>query len=371
MFKQPIKPLKALGINIYGGGFTLGVLKYFQVLGQWEEIGLGKRTFDLNFGSLHRPLKFEEWGTKESVGKAHLVYANPPCAPWSQANNHAKKTKESRFLDERLLLTKHTMETAVQLKPEVFISESVEAAYNVGKSHYDQYVQLWMGAGYSVTFFLTDAILHGAPCQRRRFHFIAHRSKLQLGSTPKISTPATVFDAIGDLTGQPTNGSSKIVSQHVCPSLNEHFARLMPHVPPGGKLQALINGLPGYSGPRAGFLCRRLTWDLVAPTMVRFSFIHPDGQRWISFREAMRLCTYPDSFKAHSAVEAVDAVLPAVARFLAKTAKTTIEKSEPAAVSHQVVDWRPAAKEFHGARVRGKPLDYKPAWKQLAKFYPA
>lgn len=194
------KKLKALGINIYGGGFTLGVLHHFDVIGQWEEINLGRRTFDLNFGGrIPRPLKREEWQPHDLTGKVHLVYANPPCAPWSMANTHVGKTKASRFLDKRLALTKHTYEAALTMRPDVFISESVEAGYNIGASHYDQYVEMWMRAGYAVTFFLSDAILQGAPCTRRRFHFIAHRHKLQLGSPPSLMRPTIVADAIQDL----------------------------------------------------------------------------------------------------------------------------------------------------------------------------
>lgn len=64
------KKLKALGINIYGGGFTLGVLHHFDVIGQWEEINLGRRTFDLNFGGrIPRPLKREEWQPHDLTGK--------------------------------------------------------------------------------------------------------------------------------------------------------------------------------------------------------------------------------------------------------------------------------------------------------------
>lgn len=41
MFKSRKRRYKAIGINIYGGGFTLGALNHFEVLGQWEEFKLG------------------------------------------------------------------------------------------------------------------------------------------------------------------------------------------------------------------------------------------------------------------------------------------------------------------------------------------
>lgn len=40
------------------------------------------RTFDLNFTGIPRPLcHHTEWPTKDYIGKADLVYANPPCVP--------------------------------------------------------------------------------------------------------------------------------------------------------------------------------------------------------------------------------------------------------------------------------------------------
>ena len=338
-----MKKYKAVGINIYGGGFTLGVMKHFHVLGQWEETTLGKRTFAMNFPKLYRPLNLSEWPIEAHVGKVHLVYANPPCAPWSMANNHAGKTKASRFLDIRLNLTAHTYEAAIRLRPEVFISESVESGYTTGVSYYDQYVDLWMKAGYAVTFFLSDAILQGAPCARRRFHFIAHRSKLQLGKPPKIIKAMTVENAIGDL--RKINGQ---VSLHNERPLDKSILELVKVTKPGETLRECYHRIKGgYKGQRVGFFVKRLKWDRPAFTMVRFDYIHPIDDRWITFREAMRLCTYPDTFMAASAVEAVDAVLPVVGEFLAKVARKTIVENKPCPVEFNFIDWRPLGKPFH------------------------
>ena len=345
------RPYKAVGINIYGGGFTVGVLRHFNVVGQWEEINLGKRTFDMNFSGIPRPLRLEDWPVAEWKDKVDFVYANPPCAPWSPANNHAGKTKDSRFYDKRLSLTEHTYKAAIELNPKVFVSESVEAAYDVGSPYYQNFARLWTDAGYHVTWFLTDALLHGAPCRRRRFHFFASRYRLRLGKPPSPTNVATVRQAIWDLASPKTFGTlARHEFSQTGPASLDH---LLPRVPPGGKLQELINRIPGYQGVRVGFLIRRLCWDTVAPTIVGFSFIHPDGERWITFREALRLRTYPDTFNAATAVEAVDAVLPTVAEFLAVVAKNTIKAAEPASPGFSLVDWRPLGRKFHADKVNG------------------
>lgn len=340
MFRPTKMKYKALGINIYGGGFTLGVMRHFEVVGQWEEINLGKRTFDLNFEGIPRPLNRSDWPIA-TVGSVDLIYANPPCTPWSFSNNAPGRTIEKRFKDCRLELTKHTMEAALAIRPKVFISESVENAFNIGAPHYDPYIEMWLNAGYAVTFFLNDAVLQGSPSARRRFHFIAHQHDLQLGQPPKLTRAVTVRDAIGDLTKKLGK-----VSQHERQDRRPYCDPYLKLVPPGGKLyQALVKA--NYSGPRVSFLLRRLMWDAPACTMVGFEFIHPDGTRWLTYREALRLCSYPDSFITHDATEAVDAVLPCVAEFLAQVAKKTIQKAKPCAIEHKVVDWRPAGKPWH------------------------
>ena len=62
--------------------------------------------------------------------------------------------------------------------------------------------------------------------------------------------------------------------------------------------------------------------------MVGFDFIHPDG-RMITHREALRLCTYPDEFLGHNAVEAVDAVIPVISTYLSGLAKKAIQRAAP------------------------------------------
>lgn len=355
VFSPSKRKMKALGINIYGGGFTLGVLPHFEVVGQLEEIDLGKRTFDMNFHGIHRPLSIDDWNISQYHRKIDLVYANPPCAPWSSANTHAGKTIASRFEDWRLTLTEHTMKAAMEIEPAVFISESVENAFNIGVSHYDPYVEAWMKRGYSVTMFLTDAILHGSPSARRRFHFIAHKHELQLGKMPLPERPMTVRDAIGDLVHDSTIGQ---VPLHEFPSTSPDYTHLLAHVPPGGMLAVVLNNLPGYTGARASFLVKRLIWDAPAFTMVGFSFIHPDGKRFITFREAMRLCTYPDNFMAHNPTEAVDTVLPIIGDYLAKVAKRTIAAAKPRKPQFEVIDWRPYGLKWHVRHMKGGNSKY-------------
>lgn len=339
---------RAVGINIYGGGFTLGMLKHFNVLAQLEEINLGKRTFDANFEGIWRPLSIDDWASRD-LTSVEVVYANPPCAPWSSANVSPGHTNDKRFFDARLELTRHTMTEAQRLGPQIFISESVENAYNVGESHYHPFVKEWQDLGYKVTWFLTDAILHGSPSKRRRFHFIAHKVKLDLASNiPGLMPgfkPTTVRDAIGDLKFKKTFGT---IDKHSFRSFEPRLDKLIRLCPIGGNMHRVGKHVSNYDGPRASFLVKRWGWDAPSGTMVGFDFIHPDGQRLITFREAMRLCTYPDTFTCHNAVEAVDTVLPLIGDWFGGVFREALRRDQRLNdLELEVVDHRPFGKPYH------------------------
>lgn len=364
------KKLKALGINIYGGGFTLGVLKHFHVLGQWEEFKLGHRTFALNFPDIDRPhdalmaQDYKLWPTKKFIDAPDFVYANPPCVPWSSASSFAERTGQvgtrfgktiaHRFEDPLLQLTHHTMDTAIALRPKVFISESVENGYNIGKSFYDELAKRWMKKGYSVTYFLTDAVIHGSPCRRRRFHFCAHRVDLKLPPPPNMKDfqATTVKDAIWDLRKRKLVDDGDL--QHIASRMGRwgeaKYVKIMKSLPPLG---LLVRNLPeNFDGPRPGILVRRLDWRIPAPTIVGFhNSIHPDGERALTFREGMRIMTYPDEFRiaGHCQIDAYDAVIPLIADLLAKTAKRSIEADEKVKKPElTTVDWRPLGEGYSG-----------------------
>jgi site-specific DNA-cytosine methylase len=361
MFKSnPKKKLKAIGINIYGGGFTIGALNHFDVVAQLEEINLGCRTFDMNFEGIFRPIvNHTQWPLKDYIKKVDFVYANPPCVPWSSASSFSArtgqrgtrkgKTIEDRFNDPLLDLTESTMGAAIKIRPNIFISESVENAYNIGVRHYDQYVEAWLKAGYAVTFFLTDALLHGAACRRRRFHFIAHNVALKLPNAPIVNKPVTFYDVVKDLKKRKLDPSRNNELQHYLLPMGK-FHKL--------EYKPILKNLPEWArlrhkdwDPKASIHMRKLAWNMPTPTVLRFHhFIHPDGERFISFREGLRACSYPDDYRAASEIDAADAVLPIVAEFLSGVAKESIKAAGNQKPTHQVVDWRPI----------GKPLFIRP-----------
>lgn len=342
--------LSAIGIHIYGGGFTIGAMNHFNVLQQWEEIPFGSKTFDANLANsgIERLLKKEEWDLTGMKG-IPFIFANPPCAPWSSANAKPGFTKDKRFHDKRLSYTLNVMHSAMEVLPDVFICESVENAYNLGFSHYDQYIRGWLNLGYSVTVLLTDGIIHGLPSMRRRFHFIAHKYELKL-SKPNLFNfkPTTVRDAIWDL----RNSLEQVDLHSIHTKASVGLAtRKFSKVPVGSRLREteIAFGYHSKTGSNSSMFVKRLAWDAPSFTIIGLShLIHPDGKRLLTWRESLRLLSFPDWFTTASDKEGSDTVTPLMGSYLAAIAKKTINSRvkirDP---KFEIVDWRPYGTQFH------------------------
>ena len=341
-----MKKFNAIGINIYGGGFTLGVMKHFNVKGQWEEITLGKDTWDINFGKMGipRPLRIDDWPIEQFSGKVDFVYANPPCVPWSMANMRAGYTNDKRFFDPRLDLTKHTFDVALRLNPTVFISESVENAYNIGFKYYKEFIPSFIEKDYAITIFLTDAVLHGLPSVRRRFHFCAHKIALSFIKPDMVTfRPTTVRMAIADLEGNKEISQNEIHYENA-----KKYNEIMQQTKPGKTLAQTFEKIKDkYTGFHGSFLNKRLFWDSPANTIVGLDyFVHPECHRFTTWREGLRLMSFPDTFKAVRGNEAADSVTPLMGNYLSEMVKKALLKNKPSDKKLSIIDWRPLGKPY-------------------------
>lgn len=350
--------MEALGINIFGGGFSVGVRRAgFDIVGQWEECSAGERTFDLNtkyLGGIHRPIGYANWPLLD-VKHPHLVYANPPCAPWSSANTRMGMTADVRRADPRLAMTARTMETALSLEPEAFVLESVARAYSMGRTYYDGWAQRWIDLGYGVTYYLTDALLMGVPSTRQRFHFIASRHKLGI-QEPAMGTfvPRTVSQAIGDLVDDFGH-----LPHHMPQRMGKGAHALMGITKQGRLLngtdddRAEMQAAVAACEWKPSFLNRKLVWDAPGFTVVNLSqHVHPLRPRFLTWREGLRLCGYPDDFLVAQSEGATQAMMPLVGEHVARIAAAAIRRAKPAECTLEIVDHRDLAKPYRPGAVR-------------------
>lgn len=352
----------AVGLHIYSGAFTCGVQKAgWDVLGQWEEGDWGAKTFELNFPRVPHPLKLEDWPVSEYRGRVSLVMCNPPCAPWSVAGARLG------MRDPRLVYTDNSVNAALKIEPDFFVWESVCRAYTFGREKVDEVAMKWRRAGYAVTILLTNAILHGTPQWRERFHFIAHRYKLGL-RVPQIDVVPMVRSVIGDIEhlAVPVGEKSKLAN-HVYAVPGEREVNVLERLGEGegwdkGYQRAVEDGVPAR---KARFICGRLWYDSTCRTLADVSAtMHPTQSRAITIREAARLSGYPDGFVfapqegrkygwsgGFRPEDVTQAVMPPVGEYLARQFSRALDVAEEAEPGEpEVIDWRPLARPLSPGR---------------------
>ena len=333
----------------------------FFIVGQWEEFGdeFGARTFGLNFPKIAHPTSLSDWPIAQTRGNVEVVFANPPCACWSLTG------KRLNAADPRAIYTSRSFDVAMALEPEIFIMESVPQAWSPkgGREFYQELIERATRLGYQVTLLLTNAILHGAPQSRERFHFIVHRRELNL-RTPTFSFEQvpTIRQVIGDLASiaKPLGVDDFYVfpSNHVYVPQKPRYQNVIDALPEGGNWNKMQEALAaeGVDAARHRMITNRPYYDGPSGTLADIgSVVHPAENRFLTMREGARLCGYPDEFVfATNArglarpADATQAVLPAMGDYFGRVFNIALDSGLSQFGEVEVVDWRPIARQFTG-----------------------
>ncbi len=350
----------AVGIHIYGGGFTLGVQRNMRVLAQLEETPFAVDTFNMNFTGIDHPILAKDWNLSK-YKNVTLVYANPPCAPWSNIGSHLGKD------DPRIAFTKTAVAVALILEPEFFILESVCPAWTKGREFYAAVAKKFTDIGYGVTIFMTNGILHGVPSHRERFHLIAHRYELAL-EEPKVdflSIP-TVGDVIGDLVSTARwTDEDPILPNHVVKRPSVEDVNVLRELEAGKKWNNVAERLiaEGVPAKKARMISGRLAGDIPCRTLVDMGCVfHPTENRMITLREGARLCGYPDDFVIAPtdnddflarAADLTQAVMPGMGDFLSRLCVVSREGAD-AKPELNIVDFRKQGRQYRPKAYRAR-----------------
>jgi len=363
---------KALGLHIYGGGFSLGMAEHCNVVGQWEELGgFGDATTSLNLGNQleHFVMPFDEWPERYSEGDIEIVYANPPCAPWSNIGGHKGMD------DSRTIYADHSIEMATRLRPTFFIMESVPQAWakKGGQELYLKYTDIMHSLGYSVTIWFTNTALHGIPQHRNRFHFIAHRLELNLPEPRLDGPPGLVSEAFGGLLGKHVwtediaEGSTAVdleIPNHNVSRPRPVDLNTMQFL---GQREGWSYGYEraiaaGLEAKKNRLIAGRLRWDAPSNTMVDIGcVVHPLEDRFITMREGARLGGYPDWYlvapdqkdKMYGArrSDLTQAVMPCIGSYIGRVFNESLDRGKPSpGGTLEVIDFRPAARDLSPGR---------------------
>ncbi len=338
----------AVGNYIFAGGFTLGVAQHFNVLAHVEDGLFGVNTFKLNFPRIPVYIDRDTWPAEKYRG-ADLVYCNPPCSPWSAAGGGMKGGGHWKH-DPLTSCVGHASAFAAQVRPKIWIWESVIRAFTQGRELVDDLTREWNQHGYNITYWLNNLQHHGAAQTRKRFMLIAHNIELKWRDIDRGFI--TTHEAIGkmktkDLTfikAMPEKWKPWLHHVKEGDAVAETWAKLNPEanqilsVRPNGK--TYVAGRPHLMAHRV----RR--WRPCGVITSVVAQLHYRHNRWLGHEELLKLCGWPLNYKFAGRPgmwqsEIAKAVQPPVGEYIARICASSVRANIPIKVPRvEFVDTR-------------------------------
>lgn len=262
---------------------------------------------------------------------ADLIVGGPPCQGFSPLGKMSPRPAH----EEMNQLWRQYLRIVEMVQPKVFVVENVPEFIRSAEAQ--RMMALAEEWGYEVISGVLNAYHFGVPQKRRRGIIIASRVG-RPGFPDHDNRQATVRDAIGDLPLRPTDQDWHL-SRSPRPESIERYRQ----VPPGGNRFDLMRNRPDIT-PKCWLnkptgstdVFGRLEWDKPALTIrteffkpEKGRYLHPEADRPITHREAMRLQTFPDDFvwvgsKISVARQVGNAVPPELAKAVATSVKTLL-----------------------------------------------
>ena len=323
--------MKARGLYVTAGGFSVGIGKSFTIDSHCTDWVLGLDSLDHNFPDIPVYSDYREWPDDD----VDLIYCAPPCAPFSPIGSGGESWRN----DPRVDKLRRSIKYGLKIKPSIFILESLPSTPRKMGEIIDGFKESFQLEGYDTTEFYTGGILHGIPQRRIRWHLIAHRFRLTF---PSISPgPTTYREAMARR--RRTRLSDKRYSR-----IKGKVGQIMPHVPPGGSCRKTWATFYDQTTHLPGIPWRRCHYDRPSTAITgAIRQIHPTKNRVLTVGEIKALCGYPADWWSPDSLSKSYAylgkgVLPPVGKYLGRLAAKSIGKGIPVKGGRDhLVDYRP------------------------------
>ena len=331
----------ALGMDIFAGGFTVGVSKHFNVLAHLEEGPYGVKSFKLNYPNVPVVIGTDKWkpfidDLKREHGKIHFQYANPPCAVWSVAGSVMRGGGDAWRKDPRISCWEDCFDAFLHARPHFYACESVTRAYTAGNEFMKKLEKKALNADYSVTHLLIDAQYLGVPQRRKRYFFIAHDRALEF-QQPNWGPAETVFEVL-----------SRVKDPgYVSTFKNDLQKKLLKNLPPKVPLRKLWEEEmtktvgPEDTWPRESFgvvgrprmFVHRVHGDQPIGAITGDYFIHPKEDRYLGMNELKVLNGFPEDYQFAGSPGAwasliARGVCPPVGEWLARNVRNALDANK-------------------------------------------
>ncbi len=317
----PKTGLKAVSFFAGCGGLCYGVKAAgFEIVATNELVEDYKAIYKLNFpNAKFLPNDVKEI-TTEDIGKIlndhkkiDLMVGGPPCQGFSLSGKRDVN-------DKRNTLFEYYLKIAEQIQPSVILIENVRLLTSMkdpnGSLVSKRILDTFEKIGYKSNFYNVNAKEYGVPQHRERVIFIAVRKDLKKNPSiaeTKFGNSINLFnsnppyftfgDGVSDLEFLESGEKSKTDEYHWAVNHPEHVIRWLADVPEGKS--AHDNEDPNLRPP-SGYntTYKRQVWiepaGTVATTYGMISGcrnVHPIATRALTTREALRLQSFPDSFR--------------------------------------------------------------------------
>lgn len=321
-FTNPPKTgLKAVSFFAGCGGLCYGVKAAgFEIVATNELVENYKAIYELNFPNVNfLPNDVQEITESdiEQILKKHkkidLMVGGPPCQGFSLAGKRDVN-------DKRNTLFEYYLKIAEQIQPKVILIENVRLLTSMkdpnGSLVSKRILDTFDKIGYKSNFYNVNAKDYGVPQHRERVIFIAVRKDMK--KLPSIAKPQygnsvdlfntnskyfTFGDAVSDLEYLESGEVSKKDKHHWAVKHPEHVIRWLVDVPEG---KSAHDNFDTNLRPPSGYntTYKRQVWCEPAGTVTTTygmisgcRNVHPIATRALTTREALRLQSFPDSFK--------------------------------------------------------------------------
>lgn len=354
----------ALGLCIFAGGFSLGMEEAgIDVVGHFELPG--GMALGVNASRQRWPVHVAEldgWkaAARSLPTKPDIIYANPPCVAYAGTGKHEGTG------DERMCYVRYcAYEMAMEIQPTIWAWELVPGIFDKDRQWLDAMSFRAAKLGYECTAFLTSSALHGGFQDRRRFHFVASRVKLDFEGADIFRPVRTLGDALRavEIECDRRLGVGESPLPNHTTVYRGAFQTLFPHVAPGMHLGALPDAImhsvyrPNkreWTGDgRPGFAHMRGRLDRPSPNILGgHTIIHPTEDRYLTPRECATVMGFPLDYRFSEGTKAYAEIGKGLcthnAWALGTVLRAGLAASEPANVERhgplRVVDWRKRSK---------------------------
>jgi DNA (cytosine-5)-methyltransferase 1 len=317
----PHTGLKAVSFFAGCGGLCYGVKAAgFEIVATNELVENYKAIYKLNIPDVNfLPNDVQEITNSDieqilkNNNKIDLMVGGPPCQGFSLAGKRDVN-------DKRNTLFEYYLNIAEKIQPKVILIENVRLLTSMkdpnGSLVSKRILDTFEKMGYNSNFYNVNAKEYGVPQHRERVIFIAVRKDLEKSPSiaeAKYGTCVNLFnsnppcfsfgDGVSDLEFLESGESSKKDEHHWAVNHPEHVIRWLVDVPEG---KSAHDNLDPDLRPPSGYntTYKRQVWTepagTVATTYGMISGcrnVHPIATRALTTREALRLQSFPDSFK--------------------------------------------------------------------------